>query len=83
MLLAGFIRDLGMIINFSGLTGFLILMAPEGIFISAKLKAQRYNINIPNFKKWYHHNAVVIILLAFSSVGFVLTLYSLIRDIIG
>ena len=83
LLLAGFVRDLGFIITFAGLSGFLILATPELLFLAVIKRARNARLDIAKYNKWQNKLGVILAVLAFSLIGFVLTLYSLIREVIG
>lgn len=87
MILAGFVRCLGVIIDFTGLLGYVLMIAPALCCIKAQRmcyatfgreKENRCPFSICLSKQWLMWVIVVV-----NSISFVLTVYSLIAGIIN
>lgn len=83
VLIGGFVRCLGVIIEFSGLFGYLLMIAPAACCYKATLMCER---ELPDskcpFSTPLSHKAVMIVLIAINVIGLVVTIYSLIYGLV-
>ena len=83
-ILAGLVRDLGVIIEFTGLLGFLVILTPAVLLLRAhkECKKEYGTLSTPFAYKYLSKDWVIIGIICFNLVGVCLTVYSLISEVI-
>ncbi|KAH0570328.1 putative Amino acid transporter [Spironucleus salmonicida] len=84
MILAGFFRCIGDIIDLTGLFGFIILVSPAFILIKAKKTTKQLFGSVKtSYSGFCDQDWLIIVVMCFNGIGFGFTLFAVIMNFIG
>lgn len=82
-ILAGLVRDLGVIIELTGLMGFVLILTPGVLLIKAQKECQQvFQTTESPFATVLSKKPLIITVIVFNLIGFALSVYSLISKLV-